>query len=152
MQNTTRIIQRNNTHTLTENAETQYTVYKRNDYERSCGHANHNYEITNWHAYTTHSRERKNRGRREWKVVRYYVKCAPHEETRKEFVSNAHSRTLTSGILPYELRLAMDRCSTLCDVVVVTLLWLPLVQLLYAEHLPTNIFTNSLRKTAILDK
>ena len=37
----------------------------------------------------------KNRGRRERKVVRCYVKCAPPVETRKEFVSSAHSRTLT---------------------------------------------------------
>ena len=28
-------------------------------------------------------------------MVRYYVKCAPPEETEKEFVSSAHSRTLT---------------------------------------------------------
>ena len=45
--------------------------------------------------HNTYKRERRNRGRREWKVVRYYVKCAPPEETRKEFVSSAHSRTLT---------------------------------------------------------
>ena len=45
---------------------------------------------------TMHMQDTHNdRGRREWNVVRNYVKCAPHEETRKEFVSSAHSRTLT---------------------------------------------------------
>ena len=47
------------------------------------------------HARAIHRKECTNRGRREWKVVRYYVKCAPPNETKKEFVSSAHSRTLT---------------------------------------------------------
>ena len=36
------------------------------------------------HARAIHRKECRNRGRREWKVVRYYVKCAPPEETKKE--------------------------------------------------------------------